>query len=164
MPHAYLAQHGPHVYSGPALTVQEELSKLGLWIDDRKRAWGARGAARGKAATADDAGSGYTLKGTPPAGVDVATVEEMLARRVAAKKARDFEVADALQAELMVRGTLLSSYGLQPRACARDVFWRGCLCAAACAMLLVRLCCSCLSLEARRIAVPRATDHGCVGE
>ena len=45
-------------------------------------------------------GSGYRLKGSVPAGFDVEVVEPLLVRRIDAKKARDFDAADALQAEL----------------------------------------------------------------
>ena len=46
----------------------------------------------------------YVLKGRAPAGVTIAAVDEMLARRVEMKKARDFDAADAIQAELLAMG------------------------------------------------------------
>lgn len=46
----------------------------------------------------------YVVKGAAPAGVDTAAVQELLARRVVMKKARDFDAADAIQAELLAMG------------------------------------------------------------
>lgn len=43
---------------------------------------------------------GYSLDGEAPAGVDVASVEKLLADRVAAKLAREYGTADALQEQL----------------------------------------------------------------
>lgn len=42
----------------------------------------------------------YTLAGEPPAGADVAAIEALLAKRVEAKRTKDYETADGLQAEL----------------------------------------------------------------
>ena len=46
----------------------------------------------------------YKLKGTPPAGVDISAVEELLSRRMQAKKDKAYDTADALQAELKEMG------------------------------------------------------------
>merc|ERR1712085_159883 len=50
----------------------------------------------------------YTLKGDVPAGVDVAAVEELLARRMNEKKTGDFDAADAIQAELNGMGVFVN--------------------------------------------------------
>ena len=76
--------------------LQEELTAMGLWVDDKKQVWGA--------AKASPSGGTYRLKGEPPEGVDVTAVESMLARRVEAKKSRQFDAADALQSELLAMG------------------------------------------------------------
>jgi len=43
---------------------------------------------------------GYSLKGEPPTGIDIGTIEQLLAERVAAKLAKEYGQADALQAQL----------------------------------------------------------------
>ena len=71
--------------------LQSELLAMGIYIDDRKRTWEAAKAGSG----------GIKLKGDAPEGVDVAVVEDLLAKRREAKKAKDFDAADAIQAELL---------------------------------------------------------------
>lgn len=74
--------------------IQAQLSAIGVYLDDRKRTWEAARAPNG----------GFTLKGQPPEGVDVSAVEAILAKRRDAKKSKDFEAADELQAELLAMG------------------------------------------------------------
>ena len=60
--------------------------------------------AAGGAGKARPLTDGYSLDGEPPAGADVAAIEKLLAARVAAKIAKDFDTADKLQAELQGMG------------------------------------------------------------
>ena len=76
---------------------QAELLEMKVYVNDKMRYWQAAKAPNG----------GYTLKGAAPAGVDVAAVEELMARRRDAKKAREYDTADALQAELLEMGVWL---------------------------------------------------------
>jgi len=78
--------------------IQDELTALGVRVFDSKRTWSAM---RGEP-------KAFSLKGPPPEGVDVAEVEAMLAKRVTAKKARDYEMSDALQAELLQMGVYVN--------------------------------------------------------
>jgi len=80
---------------------------------DPEKAASGRGKARPLTA-------GYTLDGEPPAGVDLPAVEKLLADRVAAKLAKDYETADRLQAELQAIGVFTNDrsrtwYGRQKR-------------------------------------------------
>ena len=80
---------------------------------EQKEAAAKRPARKGSKPRAPRAGSGskakpltdgYTLSGEPPAGADVAAIEKLLAERVEAKLARDFDKADGLQATLVEMG------------------------------------------------------------
>uniref|UniRef100_A0A7S0DUT6 Cysteinyl-tRNA ligase anticodon binding domain-containing protein n=1 Tax=Phaeocystis antarctica TaxID=33657 RepID=A0A7S0DUT6_9EUKA len=75
--------------------IQAELLAMGIWINDKQRIWSASNTV-------------YTLKGEVPAGVDVAAVEDMLARRMNEKKTGDFDAADAIQAELNGMGVFVN--------------------------------------------------------
>jgi len=51
---------------------------------------------------------GYAIDGELPAGVDVNAVTTLVARRVEAKAQKDYEAADALQAELLALGLMVN--------------------------------------------------------
>jgi len=78
--------------------VQAKLYDMGIWVNDKTRTWEASTAATG----------GYTLKGEPPADVDQGAVEGMLARRLEAKRAKDFDGADAIQDSLNAMGVFVN--------------------------------------------------------
>lgn len=68
---------------------------------------------RRAARTARNAGAAqplgeYKLEGSLPAAVDAAAVASMMAKRVEAKKTRDFAAADAIQDELKDMGVLIN--------------------------------------------------------
>jgi len=81
--------------------LQEEITALGVYLNDNEHWWRV---GKTRKASADD----YKLEGTLPEGFDAAPVEALLARRVDAKKARDFETADALQKEVLALGVYLN--------------------------------------------------------
>jgi cysteinyl-tRNA synthetase len=85
--------------------MQEELKALGLYVDDKKMTWGQskNDASKGKVEPKT-----FSLVGPSPEGVDVEAVEAILAKRVQAKKAREFEASDALQAELLKMGVYVN--------------------------------------------------------
>jgi len=78
--------------------IQDELLAKGVRIFDSKRAWGAI-RVEPKA---------FELKGAAPEGVDVAVVEAMLAKRVDAKKVKDWATSDELQGELLKMGVYVN--------------------------------------------------------
>lgn len=82
---------------GKADEMQQELLAMGVWIDDRERTWSAL----------KSEPKGYTLKGDPPPGVEAAAVDELLMKRLEAKKVREYETADALRAQLLEMGVYI---------------------------------------------------------
>lgn len=74
-------------------------------VNDGRRTW----------SVGTNRAGGYVLEGDPPAGLDVAHVEELLARRAKAKITRDYAAADELQAEICGFGLELND---------RDRMWR----------------------------------------
>jgi len=78
--------------------LRAQLQEMGLYINDKRRTW----------SKATNPSGGLTLKGPAPKDVDVAAVEAILERRRGAKKARDFEAADELQAELLAMGVFVN--------------------------------------------------------
>jgi len=95
--------------------LQAELLAMGISTNDRLRTWSGTPSAkqvdREVEEKEDDKGglarpvmARYTLDGEPPAGADLPTVETLLADRLAAKLAKDYETADRLQAELRAMG------------------------------------------------------------
>lgn len=78
--------------------LQAELVAMGIYVNDRQRTW----------SKALNPSGGFSLKGPAPEGVDVAAVEALLEKRRAAKKQRQFDTADELQAELTTMGVFIN--------------------------------------------------------
>lgn len=79
--------------------MQSELLAMGVWVNDKTKTWSA---------TKDRQPKGYKLVGEVPEGVEVEAVTALLAKRVEAKKARNFDESDRLQKELMVMGVYVN--------------------------------------------------------
>ena len=84
---------------GKADELQEQLTAMEVFVNDRERTWQARKEKR----EIKNLGP-FTLVGAAPAGVDVSAVEALLAQRVECKKARDYDGSDKLQATLLKMG------------------------------------------------------------
>jgi len=84
-------------------SIHAELTEMGVYVDDDRRTW-----------SGDNAG-GYTREGPPSPTIDDADVAKLLAERAVAKRRRNYQTADELQAQVRGMGVELDN---------REMTWR----------------------------------------